>query len=397
MSRTPSFSRAVSRRSLLRTLGGAGALAGLAGCGVPAAYVRPGDRAGADLSADDKRLTWANWPLYIDTDDDEPNRRPTLDAFRKSTGIAVDYVEEINDNDEFFGKISPALMNHQQTGRDLIVVSDWMCARFVRLGWVQEMDRAAQPHVTEHLDPLLRSPAFDPGRVCTVPWQSGITGIAYNRRKLGREIRAVSELWADDLKGRVTLLSGLDEAFALLMQGNGVDVTKWTADDFHQVCDEVEKQVNRGQIRRFTGNDYTKDLVSGDVLACQAYSGDVIQLQADNPDIRFVVPEEGAELWAESLMIPNLARHKANAEKLIDYYYRPEVAAELAAWVNYVCPVPAAQAVLADSDDEETAALAENPLIFPDADMRAHLAIARDITSTERLEFAKRWNAIAGL
>ncbi|MFI1926907.1 PotD/PotF family extracellular solute-binding protein [Streptomyces sp. NPDC020377] len=397
MPQTPSRSRAVSRRSLLRALGGTAALGGLAGCGVPAAYVRPGDRAGADLSADDKRLTWANWPLYIDTDDEDPDRRPTLDAFRKSTGIAVDYVEEINDNDEFFGKISPALMNHQQTGRDLIVISDWMCARFVRLGWVQEMDRAAQPHVTEHLDPLLRSPAFDPGRACTVPWQSGITGIAYNRRKLGREIRSVSELWADDLKGRVTLLSGLDEAFALLMQGNGVDVTKWTADDFHQVCDEVEKQVDRGQIRRFTGNDYTKDLVSGDVLACQAYSGDVIQLQADNPDIRFVVPEEGAELWAESLMIPNLARHKANAEKLIDYYYRPEVAAELAAWVNYVCPVPAAQAVLADSDDEETAALAENPLIFPDADMRKNLAIARDITSTERLEFAKRWNAIAGL
>ncbi|QJT04435.1 spermidine/putrescine ABC transporter substrate-binding protein [Streptomyces asoensis] len=397
MLQTPSLSRAVSRRSLLRALGGTAALGGLAGCGVPAAYVRPGDRAGADLSADDKRLTWSNWPLYIDTDDDDPDRRPTLDAFRKSTGISVDYVEEINDNDEFFGKISPALMNHQQTGRDLIVISDWMCARFVRLGWVQEMDRAAQPHVTENLDPLLRSPAFDPGRACTVPWQSGITGIAYNRRKLGREIRSVSELWADDLKGRVTLLSGLDEAFALLMQGNGVDVTKWTADDFHQVCDEVEKQVDRGQIRRFTGNDYTKDLVSGDVLACQAYSGDVIQLQADNPDIRFVVPEEGAELWAESLMIPNLARHKANAEKLIDHYYRPEVAAELAAWVNYVCPVPAAQAVLADSDDEETAALAENPLIFPDAEMRKHLAIARDITSTERLEFARRWNAIAGL
>ncbi|MER5197027.1 polyamine ABC transporter substrate-binding protein [Streptomyces sp. NPDC002755] len=397
MPQTPSFSRAVSRRSLLHALGGAAALGGLAGCGVPAAYVRPSDRAGADLSAGDKRLTWSNWPLYIDTDDDDPDRRPTLDAFRKSTGISVDYVEEINDNDEFFGKISPALMNHQQTGRDLIVISDWMCARFVRLGWVQEMDRAAQPHVTEYLDPLLRSPAFDPGRACTVPWQSGITGIAYNRRKLGREIRSVSELWADDLKGRVTLLSGLDEAFALLMQGNGVDVTKWTADDFHQVCDEVEKQVGRGQIRRFTGNDYTKDLVSGDVLACQAYSGDVIQLQADNPDIRFVVPEEGAELWAESLMIPNLARHKANAEKLIDYYYRPEVAAELAAWVNYVCPVPAAQAVLADSDDEETAALAENPLIFPNAEMRERLAIARDITSTERLEFAKRWNAIAGL
>ncbi|GAA4075744.1 spermidine/putrescine ABC transporter substrate-binding protein [Streptomyces shaanxiensis] len=393
----PSKSSSPSRRNLLRTLGAGALLGGLAGCGVPAAYVPPGERAAADLSATDKRLIWANWPLYIDTDDEDEARRPTLEAFEERTGISVEYVEEINDNDEFFGKISPALMNHQRTGRDLIVISDWMCARFVRLGWVQEMDRARQPNVTKHLDPQLRSPAFDPGRKFTVPWQSGITGIAYNRRRLGREIRHVSELWASDLKGRVTLLSGLDEAFALLMQGNGVDITKWTADDFYTVCDQVEKQVRRGQIRRFTGNDYIKDLSSGDVLACQAYSGDVIQLQADDPDIRFVVPEEGAELWSESLMIPNLARHKANAERLIDYYYEPEVAAELAAWVNYVCPVPAAQDVLASAKDEETAALAEDPLIFPDAAMRGRLAIARDITSGERVEFAKRWNVIAGL
>ncbi|WEP00193.1 extracellular solute-binding protein [Streptomyces sp. FXJ1.172] len=387
----------MSRRSLLRALGGTAALGALAGCGVPAAYVAPGDRAVADESAADKKLIWANWPLYIDTDDKNPNERPTLDAFEKRTGISVDYVEEINDNDEFFGKISPALMNHQATGRDLIVISDWMCARFVRLGWVQEMDRAHQPHIAKYLDPLLRSPAFDEGRRYTVPWQSGITGIAYNRKKLGREIRRVKDLWASDLKGRVTLLSGLDEAFALLMQGNGVDITKWTAADFHHVCDEVERQVHRGQIRRFTGNDYTKDLVSGDVLACQAYSGDVIQLQADNPDIRFVVPEEGAELWSDSLMIPNRARHKANAERLIDYYYDPQVAARLAAWVNYVCPVPAAKEVLAASKDKDTAALADNPLIFPDTTMRSRLAIARDITSTERVEFAKRWNKIVGL
>ncbi|MFE0249848.1 spermidine/putrescine ABC transporter substrate-binding protein [Streptomyces sp. NPDC059010] len=387
----------LSRRNLLRALGAGAAVGGLAGCGVPAAYVPPADRAAADLSATDKRLTWANWPLYIDTDDEDARRRPTLEAFEKRTGISVDYVEEINDNDEFFGKISPALMNHQRTGRDLIVISDWMCARFVRLGWVQEMDRARQPNVTKYLDPQLRSPAFDPGRKYTVPWQSGITGIAYNHRRLGREIRHVSDLWASDLKGRVTLLSGLDEAFALLMQGNGVDITRWTADDFHTVCDQVEKQIGKGQIRRFTGNDYIKDLSSGDVLACQAYSGDVIQLQADDPDIRFVVPEEGAELWSESLMIPNLARRKTNAERLIDYYYEPEAAAELATWVNYVCPVPAAQDVLASAKDEETAALAEDPLIFPDTAMRKRLAIARDITSGERVEFAKRWNSIAGL
>ncbi|MFD4574009.1 spermidine/putrescine ABC transporter substrate-binding protein [Streptomyces sp. NPDC058417] len=390
-------SGAFSRRSLLRALGGTAGLGALAACGVPAAYVEPGERGAADDSARDRSLTWANWPLYIDTDDDDPTSRPSLAGFQRRTGISVDYVEEINDNDEFFGKISPALMNHQATGRDLIVVSDWMCARFVRLGWVQTMDRARQPHVTTYLDPLLRSPAFDPGRACTVPWQSGITGIAYDRRRLGRDIRQVSDLWAKDLRGRVTLLSGLDEAFALLMQGNGVDVTRWTADDFHRVCDQVESRVEDGHIRRFTGNDYTKDLVAGDVLACQAYSGDVIQLQADNPDIRFVVPEEGAELWSESLMIPNRAAHKANAERLIDYYYEPEVAAQLAAWVNYVCPVPAARDVLARSKDPDTAALAEDPLIFPDDTMRARLAIARDIRPGERVEFARRWNAIAGL
>ncbi|MFC8271584.1 PotD/PotF family extracellular solute-binding protein [Streptomyces sp. NPDC057271] len=387
----------MSRRSMLRGMGGAGAATLLAGCGVPAAYVEPGERAGRDLSARDRTLDFANWPLYIDTDDDDTSKRPTLDAFSEHTGISVRYTEEINDNDEFFGKISPALMNHQETGRDLIVVSDWMAARFVRLGWVQEMDRAAQPNITRYLDPQLRSPAFDEGRRHTVPWQSGITGIAYNRAKLGREIRSVGELWDDELRGKVTLLSGLDESFALLMQGNGVDVTRWTADDFHTVCEQVEGLVRKRHVRRFTGNDYIKDLSTGDVLACQAYSGDVIQLQADNPDIEFVVPEEGAELWAESLMIPNLAQHKANAEKLVDYYYDPEVAAELAAWVNYVCPVPAARDVLAASDDEELAALAEDPLIFPDDAMRGRLAIARDITSQERAEFARRWNSIVGL
>ncbi|MFF1259049.1 MULTISPECIES: spermidine/putrescine ABC transporter substrate-binding protein [unclassified Streptomyces] len=391
----------LSRRSLIRALGGgatAAAVGALAsGCGVPAAYVAPGDRAATDRSGSDKRLVFANWPLYIDVDDDDPSKRPTLDAFRKQTGIDVKYIEEINDNDEFFGKISPSLMNHQKTGRDLIVISDWMCAKFVTLGWVQEMDRARQPHVAKYLDPLLRSPHFDPGRKYTVPWQSGITGIAYNKRRVGREIRHVSDLWAADLKGKVTLLSGLDESFALLMQGNGVDITRWTPDDFHRVCDQVEKRVKSHHIRRFTGNDYIKDLSSGDVLACQAYSGDVIQLQADDPDIEFVVPEEGGELWAESLMIPNLADHKRNAESLIDYYYRPEVAAELATWVNYVSPVPAAREILADSKDKDTAALAEDPLIFPDDTMRRRLAIARDITSEERPEFAKRWNAIAGL
>ncbi|MFJ7774257.1 spermidine/putrescine ABC transporter substrate-binding protein [Streptomyces yangpuensis] len=388
---------AFSRRAALAGLGAAGLSAALAGCGVPPAFVPEEGRAGPDRSDRDRSVAFSNWPLYIDTDEDDEERRPTLEAFSERTGIEVRYTEEINDNDEFFGKVSPALMNSQETGHDLVVVSDWMAARFVHLGWAQKMDRSAQPNVAGHLDPQLRSPAFDEGRLHTVPWQSGITGIAYNRKALGREIGSVRDLWHPDLAGRVTLFSGLDESFALLMQGNGVDVTRWTESDFHRVCDHVESLVRKKHIRRFTGNDYTSDLSKGDVLACQAYSGDAIQLRADNPDIEFVVPEEGGELWAESLLVPNLARHKANAEALVDHYYDPEVAARLAASVNYVCPVPAAREVLAGSDDKETAELAENPLIFPDDDMRRRLAVARDISSAERRSLARRWNALVGL
>lgn len=388
---------AFSRRAAMRGLGAAGLLAALTGCGVPAAYVPESRREGRDRSERDQSVSFSNWPLYIDTDDEDENRRPTLAAFSEETGIEVRYTEEINDNDEFFGKVSPALMNHQETGHDLVVVSDWMAARFVHLGWAQKMDRGAQANVAKYLDPQLRSPAFDEGRLHTVPWQSGITGIAYNRKALGREIKSVKDLWQPDLAGKVTLFSGLDESFSLLMQGDGVDVTRWTESDFHRMCDRVESMVKKNHIRRFTGNDYTSDLSKGDVLACQAYSGDAIQLQADNPDIEFVVPEEGAELWAESLLVPNLALHKANAEALIDFYYAPEVAAELAASVNYVCPVPAAREVLAASEDRETAELAENPLIFPDGEMRKRLVVSRDISSAERATFAKRWNSIVGL
>ncbi|KOU78450.1 polyamine ABC transporter substrate-binding protein [Streptomyces sp. XY593] len=388
---------AFSRRAALAGLGAAGLSAALAGCGVPPAYVPEEGRTGPDRSERDRSVAFSNWPLYIDTDEEDEESRPTLEAFSERTGIEVRYTEEINDNDEFFGKVSPALMNRQETGHNLVVVSDWMAARFVHLGWAQKMDRSAQPNVTRHLDPQLRSPAFDEGRLHTVPWQSGITGIAYNRRALGREIKSVRDLWHPDLAGRVTLFSGLDESFCLLMQGNGVDVTRWTESDFHRMCDQVENLVRKRHIRRFTGNDYTSDLSKGDVLACQAYSGDAIQLQADNPDIEFVVPEEGGELWAESLLVPNLARHKGNAEALVDHYYDPQVAAQLAASVNYVCPVPAAREVLAGSDDKETAELAENPLVFPDDDMRRRLAVARDISSAERRSLARRWNAIAGL
>ncbi|MEU9078695.1 spermidine/putrescine ABC transporter substrate-binding protein [Kitasatospora sp. NPDC004745] len=390
----PRAPRPLRRRSVL---GGAALLGAgtLTGCGIPSAYVAEDRRSAPDRSDREKRLTFSNWTQYIDTD--EQGGRPTLDGFAEKTGIEVTYTEDINDNDEFFGKISPVLTQGADPGRDLMVISDWMAGRYVSLGWVQAMDRDNLPNVTANLDPQLANPAFDPGRRRSVPWQSGITGIAYNRKALGREIRSTADLWAPDLKGRVTLFAGLDEALGLLMLAQGADIAAFTDDDANKAMDLVQKMVDTGHVRRFTGNDYTSDLASGAALACQAYSGDAVQLTAENPDIEFVVPEEGGELWAESLMIPNRATHKRNAEALIDYYYQPEVAAELAAFVQYICPVPAAREVLAASGDKEKAEIAENPLVFPTDEMRARLRTMRDVGSAERPGLHKVWGRITGV
>ncbi|MFI9331804.1 spermidine/putrescine ABC transporter substrate-binding protein [Kitasatospora sp. NPDC052868] len=394
LTRRPTRHRRPSRRAVLGAAGLLG-VGTLSGCGIPSAYVAEDRRSAPDRSEHERRLAFSNWTQYIDVDDS--GRRPTLDAFTERTGIKVTYTEDINDNDEFFGKIGPVLTQGTDPGRDLMVVSDWMAGRYVSLGWVQTMDRAGMPNVAAQLDPQLADPAFDPGRRRSVPWQSGITGIAYNRKELGREIRTTADLWAPDLKGRVTLFAGLDEALGLLMLAHGADLAAFTSDDAHRAMDLVQKLVDSRHIRRFTGNDYTSDLASGAAIACQAYSGDAVQLTAENPDIEFVVPEEGGELWAESLLIPNRAGHKRNAELLVDHYYQPEVAAELAAAVQYICPVPAAREVLAASGDKEKAELAEHPLLFPTEEMRARLHTMRDVTSAERPDLHKVWGRITGV
>ncbi|MGW9211671.1 polyamine ABC transporter substrate-binding protein [Embleya sp. NPDC055664] len=387
----------VDRRMFLRGTGAAAAVGALAACGVPSAYVEESKRGGTDRSEREKVVRFSNWALYIDVDDEDEQRHPTLDAFIDRTGIKVRYSEEINDNDEFFGKIHPAIQAGKEPGRDAIVISDWMCTRFVRLGWVQKLNKANLPRVGANLAESLRSPGYDPGREYTVPWQSGMTGIAYNKKLVDREIRSVNDLWRPELKGRVTVFAGFMEAVALLMLGEGSDIRTFTDADVDKVMERMQKLVDKDHIRSFTGNDYTSGLASGDILACQAYSGDVGQLKLDNPDIEFVVPEEGAELWSENLMVPNKAAHKTNAEKLMDFYYDPEIAAELAHYVAYVCPVPAAQQVLAESPDQEMRASATNPLIFPDAEMTAKLHGMRETTEDEERRWEKAWGKIIGL
>jgi spermidine/putrescine transport system substrate-binding protein len=403
--RTGGLPLGVTRRQVLRGVGALGALAAggsLAACGTDP-VAEPGSDSTApgatdapdttDRSAEEKVLTFDNWPLYIDIDDDNPNVRPTLDAFQEETGIEVNYVEAINDNDEYFAKISPQLQNGQPIAADLFVVTDYMVARLIRLGWLQELNHDNLPTVMEQLDPALREPGFDPGRMYSVPWQSGLTGIVYNKAAVPGGVTSLEQLLTDEsLRGRVTLLAGMHESLPLLAAAQGSSLAELTEESVEAALEAVQQAVASGQIRRFTGNDYTADLASGDAVACLGWSGDAIQLQWDDEDIEFVIPDEGGELWSDNMVVPVGATHKTNAERLMDYYYDPQVAAELAAWVNYICPVPAAKDAMADVDDE----LVEEPLIFPSAEDLANTGITRDLTDDEEQRWTERWTTVIG-
>ncbi|RJK98285.1 polyamine ABC transporter substrate-binding protein [Vallicoccus soli] len=386
----------LSRRRFLRgAAAGGAALAGsglLAACGTEGTAAAPQDQAAQDRSDTDKRLTVSNWPLYIDVDEADPSKRPTLEAFTAETGIEVDYTEDVNDNNEFFGKVRPQLSAGQDTGRDVVVLTDWMAGRLIRLNWVQELDKDNLPQVTANLLGALEDPGFDPGRRYSVPWQSGLTGIAYNAALTG-EVRTVDELLTrPDLKGKVTALSEMRDTMLLVLRSLDKDPTDFTDDDFAEAVDKLQRAVDSGQIRRFTGNEYAQDLAAGNIAACVAWSGDVIQLQLENPDIKFVAPEEGMALFSDNMLVPNRAQHKKNAERFMDHYYDPAVAAQLAAWVNYICPVEGAQAEMEKIDP----ALAENPLIFPTQEQLSQAYVFRSLSEDEERSYEDQFQKVIG-
>ncbi|HEV2088402.1 MAG TPA: spermidine/putrescine ABC transporter substrate-binding protein, partial [Cryptosporangiaceae bacterium] len=303
----------------------------------------------------------------------------------------VTYTEDINDNDEFFGKIRADLAAGNDLKRDLITLTDWMCARLIRLNWVQELDHGNIPNL-ENLQPALRNVSWDAGRRHSVPWQSGVTGIAYNE-KLTRPVRTVDELLTrPDLRGRVTVLKEMRDTIGLLLAQRGKSPASFTDADFDTALETLDDAVRNRQIRRFTGNDYTQDLAAGNVAACLAWSGDVVQLQADNPSVKFLVPEAGGLLFSDNLMVPNKAAHKKNAELLIDHYYDPKVAAQLAASVNYICPVVGAQEEMRALDPE----LANNPLIFPDAATLARLTVFRGLDEKTERRYNDAFQKVSG-
>ena len=300
-------------------------------------------------------FTFSQWPLYID-----PGKKGTVAQFEKDTGIGLKYVEEINDNDQFFGKIRPQLARGDSGGRSLITVSDWLAARMDKLGYLQHFDYSKLPNVKKNMIPALRHPAADPNRAFTIPWQSGMTGLIV-RSDLAPGVDSINDLYDPKYKGKVSLLTEMRDSVPMTLKAMGIDPERATKDQWLQAVDKIAKAADSGQIRKFTGNEYIKDLPKGDTWIALGWSGDAIQLQKDNPNIKFVMPKEGCMLWSTSMEIPAGAPNPQAAQAFINYVYDPKVQADIAEWVNYVTPVRGVKAILAKRDP----ALARSPLIFP--------------------------------
>lgn len=364
--RTASSSQ-LSRRSLLGVGALGGTAAALSACAPPAP---PAGGAAAlklptDASDTDKVIRWANWTAYLDYDEDS-KQYPSLQQFIKDTGIEATYSEDIEDNDSYFNKIAPQLRAGQDIGKDIFVFTDWMANRVIRDQLCQPLEIIRMPNASNLLDSL-KDVSFDPGRTNSLTWQSGFAGIGYDKAKLGREIKSLDDLWQDDLKGRIVVLSEFRDTVAIVMQSQGVDITSgWGKTEFENAIKVIQDKLDQGYIRKIKGNSYLEDLKSGNALAGIVWSGDLFILRAEteNDNWEFVIPESGGTLWSDNMMIPITSTHRRNAMTLMNYYYEPSVAAEVAAWVNYVCPVQGAQEELAKSDPD----LAESPFIFPSAD-----------------------------
>jgi spermidine/putrescine transport system substrate-binding protein len=336
-----------------------------------------------DLSATEAKLAISNWPEYIDVDDGD--YISTLTQFQNATGIAVAYTADVNDNNEFFAKVRNQLGACQPTGRDMFMLTDWMAARMIDAGWIQKLDKANIPNVDKNLISSLQGVGWDPNREYSAPWQAGFTGIAYNKSLVG-EVRTIDELLTrEDLKGRVTMLTEMRDTMGLLMLSDGADPSNFTDDNWNTAIEKLTKARADGQIRAFTGNEYINDLAAGNIAACVAWSGDVAA--ADDENLVFLPPEDGMMVWADNMLVPVQGVHKANAEKWIDWYYDPKIAAQLAAYVWYVCPVEGAQQEMESIDPT----LVDNPLIFPTpeylAQTHAFMALSEDQASKYEREF----------
>ncbi len=371
----------VSRRAVLAGAGGLGAAGLLAACG------------GSDSADGANGLRWGNWPLYLDFDE-ETKTYPTLEKFKEQTGINAEYFEDYNDNDEFYGKVQAQLKLGEDIGYDVVTPTDWMAARWIRLGYTQKFDTANIPNKSNILSSLA-SPSFDPNREQTLTWQGIMGGFGWNVEKNPKGIRTIEDLFAPQNKGKIVVLSEMRDTIGIILLSQGVNLQTVTEDQFMNAIDFMEKKIADGWIRGVKGNEYAEDLTSGDATAVIGWSGDMFILKSENEGrFDFALPESGGTISGDNFVIPSTAsaEGKANAEKLINFYYDPAIAAEVAAYVNYVCPVEGAQAEMEKIDP----ALAASPFIFPDAAMSSKLNVFRSLTPAEETAWGEAFQKAAG-
>jgi spermidine/putrescine transport system substrate-binding protein len=382
----------LSRRQVLRRLGAAGLTVSSAGTFLAACGGVKGTDKGTPKPKTAKHaktkiteLDFSNWQTYID------KKHVLLKNFEKKYGGHVKYVEDINDMPEFFAKVRQQLQQGRSLDRDLVVLTDWMAARWIRAGYVEAKDKANIPN-EKNLQPGLAHPKFDPGRNYTLPWQSGMTAIGYNRKKTGRDLNSVADLFDPKFKGKVSFLTDPRDSAGLVAIGDGKNMNDVTLDDMLAAVDKIDKANKSGQIRKFTGNDYTGDLTKGDLWVSVAYSGDLPQLAADNPELKFVIPEEGAILWTDNMMMPQKPPHPYAAETMMNYVYDPKVAAPLAAYIQYVTPVVGVKEELAKTDPK----LAKSHLIFPSDKERARLQGYPQLSAGDENEMVQAMQKVIG-
>jgi spermidine/putrescine transport system substrate-binding protein len=298
-------------------------------------------------------LTISNWPGYID-----PGPKGTVAEFEKETGINLQYLEDINDNNSFFGKVQPLLEGGESGGRSIFIVTDWMAKQMYDLGYLQEINHDDLPTVFENLVPTLESPSFDPERKFSVPWQSGMTGVWVDTAK-APEIKSVNDIFDPKYKGKVTVLEEMRDTVPLVMKAEGVDPADATDEDWLKAIDRIKQAADSGQIRRFTGNDYTEELTAGNIVAAIGWSGDASIVE--NPDAEWRMPTEGCTLWSDNMVVPIGAPNVGAAFAWMEFVYEPKVAVDLTEYITYISPVDGVKDLLEKREPK----LAKDPLVFP--------------------------------
>ena len=384
--RTEFLKHAMSRRGFLNSMGAAGAAAFLAACGTRGA-VNPTQQ---NQGGDSKTIVWANWTLYLDYDE-ESRTYPSLVAFEKESGYKVEYREDIDDNVSFNGKVAPQLANGQNIGYDIVTLTDWLAAEWIRKGYVSTIDDQTVPN-KKNILPALQDVQFDPGREYSLTWQSGFAGLAWNKERVPNGLRTIDDLWAPELKGKVVVLSEMRDTIGCIMLSQGVDISQpFTDEQFTAALNVLQAQVDSGQVKQVKGNSYKEDLINEQAWAAIGWSGDIFQINAENGDKwGFALPDTGGTLWSDNLMIPTTAGNKAGAEALMDFYYEPKNAAEVAAYVNYICPVKGAKEEMEKIDPK----LAASEWIFPSDATLDNAYVLRALTPEEQTEFADSFGRV---